>query len=470
MRRLLLLLLTGALAAVAAVGLVGINREPEWTTSSPAALMELEAALAAEDKLYYSEARNHLERALEYDPDFAVAKVFLANNPTLPSDKLRQQLIDETKRAERDRLSPRERFLIDWIQARADGRFDDVSQLVNQHLAAFPEDPYALRIQAENLWGADLEAAEQVYLRLLEITPNWVMAYNNLGYLAMSQGRFAKAEEYFSFYQFIVPDQANPHDSLGDLYLTVGRIDDAIACFDKAISIMPEFWESYRHLVLTYCLQGAFSKARAVIERARGSGACPPDELRTMICVADFMEPLMNRSWSTILDRAPSDCLTCDEAAMVTVIIHRAHCQSGRWRDANVYEVAVQRALERQIQPESIADDRFSSVLLHMQAVRLALMGRLDQAAQQLTAADEALTFGGSFTSMLKLWNRLILAEVRRAQGEDDEARNLLAEVRSINPLMAITYRKYLLGLKGWTAATDRWSIRQTSDPGLEGM
>jgi tetratricopeptide (TPR) repeat protein len=448
MRRLLLLLLTGALAATVAVGLVGLTREPEWTTSSPAALSELEAALVAEEKLYYSEARNHLERALEHDPDFAVAKVFLANNPTLPSIKLRAQMIDETKTAERDRLSARERFLIDWIHAREDGRFNEVKQLVDQHLEAFPEDPYAMRIKAQNLWGeADLEAAEQLYLRLLEITPNWVVAYNNLGYLAMSQGRFSKAEEHFSFYRFIVPDQANPHDSLGDLYLTVGRIDDAVACFDKAISIKPEFWDSYRHLVLTYSLQGAFSKARAVIDRARVSGSCPPEELRTMTCIADFMELLLTRSWSEILARAPSDCLSCEEAAMVTVIIHRAGCQNGRWWDAKVYEDAVQRALRIQLAPGSIAEDEFSAILLHMQSVRLALSGRLEPAAQRFEEAEQIMTFSGSFTSILKLWNRLLLAEVMRAQGRDKEAQELLVEVRNINPLLAITYRQYLLGL-----------------------
>jgi tetratricopeptide (TPR) repeat protein len=450
MRRFLLLLLTGALAATAAVGLVGLNREPEWTTSSPAALSEFEAALAAEEKLYYSEARNHLERALDHDPDFAVAKVFLANNPTLPSVKLRAQMIDDTKTAERDRLSQRERFLIDWIHAREDGRFDEVTQLVDQHLEVFPEDPYAMRIKAQNLWGdADLEAAEQLYLRLLEITPNWVVAYNNLGYLAMSQGRFSKAEEHFSFYRFIVPDQANPHDSLGDLYLTVGRIDDAVACFDKAISIKPEFWESYRHLVLTYCLQGAFSKARAVIDRASVIGSCPAEQLRTMTCVADFMELLLNRSWSTILARAPSDCLSCEETAMVTVIIHRAGCQSGSWLDAKVYEDAVERALQIQLAPGSFAGDEFSAILPHMQAVRLALSGKLDPAVQRFEEAEQALTFAGSFTSILKLWNRLLLAEVLRAQGRNKEAQKLLVEVRNINPLLAITYRRYLLGLDG---------------------
>ena len=64
-----------------------------------------------------------------------------------------------------------------------------------------------------------------VYQRLVEIAQNWVIAYNQLGYIAMASGRFVEAEEYFTSYRFVAPDQANPHDSLGELYLLLGRPD-----------------------------------------------------------------------------------------------------------------------------------------------------------------------------------------------------------------------------------------------------
>jgi len=48
-----------------------------------------------------------------------------------------------------------------------------------------------------------------------------------LGYIRMMQGRFAEDEESFKSYRFIAPDQANPHDSLGELYITTGRYDEA---------------------------------------------------------------------------------------------------------------------------------------------------------------------------------------------------------------------------------------------------
>lgn len=448
MRRLLWLIPIGGVLATVALGLLALNREPEWTTDSPEALQELEAALVADGKLYYNEARSHLDRALELDPDLAIAKIFLANNPTLTPAELRLQLVEEAKRTDLEQLSQRERFLIAWADALLSNRFEQATELVEKYCTANPDDPYGLQIKAEILWGeADLTAAEHAYQRLLEISPNRVAAYNNLGYLAMSQGQFTRAEELFTSYRFIVPDQANPHDSLGDLYLTVGRFEDAIACFEKAISIHPEFWQSYRHLVIAYCLQGSFGHARTVIERARRRGTCPYEELRTMVCAVSFLEPMLNRSWQRILDLAPTDCLSCDEGAMVTVIIHRAACQSHNWRSARLYENAVKRALQVDIGPQAIADDDYASFLVHMQAVRLALSGRLDEATLRLQDAERALTYAGSFTSILKLWNRLILVEVLRARGQHQEAAQLLNQIRRINPPMTITYRDYLLGL-----------------------
>ena len=78
----------------------------------------------------------------------------------------------------------------------------------------------------------------------MEIAPNWVIAYNQLGYINMSKGRFAEAEERFKSYRFIAPDQANPHDSLGELFIALGRNDEAEESFEKAIEIKPDFWAS----------------------------------------------------------------------------------------------------------------------------------------------------------------------------------------------------------------------------------
>ena len=217
-----------ALAAVvvAAVALI-LNALPtgaEWTTDSPEALAEFNAAVDAQMKLYHNEVQAHLERALELDPDFVMAKLYLADQVKMDDDGRSASLWNDVISADQSKLSERERVLIDRARALQENRYEDADEMLDSYLADHPNDPFLLHRKALTLWMAgDFDEAERLNRRLIEIAPNWVIAYNQLGYIAMSQGRFVEAEEYFTSYRFVAPDQANPHDSLAELYIMIGR-------------------------------------------------------------------------------------------------------------------------------------------------------------------------------------------------------------------------------------------------------
>ena len=59
----------GVIMASAGIGLLAVNRGEEWTSTSPSALLELEAGLQSLMKIYYAEAAEHFEKALQLDPD-----------------------------------------------------------------------------------------------------------------------------------------------------------------------------------------------------------------------------------------------------------------------------------------------------------------------------------------------------------------------------------------------------------------
>jgi len=65
--------------AVVALSIIALPRSAEWTTDSPEALAEFTAAVDAQMKLYHNEVQAHLEKALELDPDFVIAKLYLAD-------------------------------------------------------------------------------------------------------------------------------------------------------------------------------------------------------------------------------------------------------------------------------------------------------------------------------------------------------------------------------------------------------
>ena len=60
--------------------------------------------------------------------------------------------------------------------------------------------------------------------------------------------RLAKGEDFLKRYRFLAPDQANPYDSLGELYANTGRYEEAETNLTKALAIKPDFFPSHGHL------------------------------------------------------------------------------------------------------------------------------------------------------------------------------------------------------------------------------
>ena len=106
------------LVAVAGALLMLPAREPEWTTTSPQALAEFQEGLDSLQKIYYNEAANHFQKALDLDPDFVVAKRFVLVTKQRPSsDPEIKKLVAELQKADITKLTDRERFLVTFTLA-----------------------------------------------------------------------------------------------------------------------------------------------------------------------------------------------------------------------------------------------------------------------------------------------------------------------------------------------------------------
>jgi Flp pilus assembly protein TadD len=334
-------------------------------------------------------------------------------------------------------LRPREKFFIDRAAAYREKRADDAARLAEDYFAKYPDDPYIVDAVAAVAFNRDeAEKAERLYRRLLEVAPNWVTAYNQLGYITMRQGRFPEAEEYFTSYRFIAPDQANPHDSLAELYTIQGRYDDAQTSLENAIEIRPEFWPSYFHLIQTRIMMRDFDGARQALERWRAQDGAVEGELGVWACAIEYAELVEDRSWNEILDSAPSACV--EEATPLSYpprAVHRAACQVGDWDLAQQYEAALRQHIEKvQNEDPSKMADVAKSLLLNMEATRLALRGDYEDAETRFRDADAQMQYLETGPGIFKLVNRLQLVETLFAQGRDVEAHKLLAKVRGVNP------------------------------------
>jgi tetratricopeptide (TPR) repeat protein len=79
-------------------------------------------------------------------------------------------------------------------------------------------------------------------------------------------------------YEFMLPESANPPDSLGEVLAYTGRYDEAIVSLNKALKIKPDFFESWGHLGVAYEGKGEPDKAIEAYLKAAALAAGDPKQ------------------------------------------------------------------------------------------------------------------------------------------------------------------------------------------------
>lgn len=450
MTRKSLLVLIAVAAVVAGAGILALPQSSEWTTTSKQALTEFEASMEASQKLYHQEARKHLERALELDPDFVVAKARMADFCQWEDEEHATQLMAEVAKTDLSRLTDRERFMIKRSQLLTDLKFEQAESQLGAYLERYPDDPYVLHIKALGTWQrGELEESERLNKRLLEISPNWVIAYNQLGYITMMQGRFAEAEEYFTSYRFIAPDQANPHDSLGELFILLGRYDEARDSFEQALLNKPDFIAAFEHLAIVNALTENWDGAESEIQRAIQAEGMTDETAALFRCAIDYWHRATEREWAEIIKLAESKCPPEKLSDIgVTIRVHHAACRLEEWDTALEIEAKVKELIENRYSgKKSGFREMYTPMIHHMTGVRLSLQGEFEGSIKELTLADESLSYVDSGIGIFKLTNRLVLATALRKAGREAEGHALIDKVRAINPEIVGQYEE-----NGWMA------------------
>jgi tetratricopeptide (TPR) repeat protein len=249
---LLLILVAGVAAALL------LSNRRDVTTSSDEAYRIYREATENERRFYFKEARTGFARALELDPDFAMAMLGLGRM----SEK--EQALSLARRAEKlkNRVTDREQRQIDLFTAVLEKGPEERLKIAQDILKHYPDDFRATTtIAMYEMSKGRAEEAVRVFSRLLEVDPNSADAYNMIGYHYGYRGDYEKALENLRKYQFMAPDQANPHDSIGEIQAYSGHYDEAIANLNHALKIKPDFFAAYEHLGVAYEGKGDYAKA-----------------------------------------------------------------------------------------------------------------------------------------------------------------------------------------------------------------
>ncbi|MFW5960509.1 MAG: tetratricopeptide repeat protein, partial [Chitinivibrionales bacterium] len=81
-----------------------------------------------------------------------------------------------------------------------------------------------------------------------EVKPDDVSAWNNLGYVKLSQGKSEEAVYAFKKGLDIEPDNHGTLLNLGNCYENTGNSEKAIECFRRAVELRPDFYEGWFNL------------------------------------------------------------------------------------------------------------------------------------------------------------------------------------------------------------------------------
>ncbi|RMF59260.1 MAG: hypothetical protein D6743_16595, partial [Calditrichaeota bacterium] len=185
----------------------------------------------------------YFQRAIELDPNYALAYAGLADSYTVGWRS--------------NELSPRQRFLKVREAAMKALEIDDTLAEAHVALASYVD-----------LYNWDWQRAEQEYRRAIELNPNYAIAHHWYGNFLMRMGRSREGLRHSRIAQELDPLSLIINASWGHRLYYARRYDQAIAQCKKALELDGDFVFALHYLGGVYEKKGLCDQAIEVLEKA----------------------------------------------------------------------------------------------------------------------------------------------------------------------------------------------------------
>ena len=209
------------------------------TTNSEEARKEFLKGRELADNLRLTDAIAHFDQALTLDPNFASAELARANVSGTAKD-FRLHL--DKAIALWDKASEGERLAIQAAEAGAVGNAAKTREYLERNVSLFPNDERARFALGVFYQGQQDDAkAIETFKATIAIAPTFPPVYNNLGYAYKTVVNYPEAEQAFKKYAELIPNDPNPYDSYAELLMKMGRFDESVTQYQKALALDPHF-------------------------------------------------------------------------------------------------------------------------------------------------------------------------------------------------------------------------------------
>src|SRR5579871_3388628 len=236
------------------------------TTKSEEARTLLRDGLRKWQILYTEEGLREWRKAVELDPQFALAHTFLF---FLSRDPVEQSSEREKALATKRFAGHEEQLIIDWLSSSMDGSWIPAIQAMNEAQQEFPGDRDLAWLAGRWLTGQQQWGRAAVtYERVVRLDPNFPEGWNSLGYCYARTRMFGKAFAAMKKYTGLLPNESNSQDSFAEISRIAGKFDDALVHYRASLKIDPNFVESILGMADTLALMGDEAQARAEYAQA----------------------------------------------------------------------------------------------------------------------------------------------------------------------------------------------------------
>jgi tetratricopeptide (TPR) repeat protein/DNA-binding winged helix-turn-helix (wHTH) protein len=224
-----------------------------------------------------------LEKAIELDPDFAMAYARIGYTYSVSWGLLEKgkPYLEKAFKLN-DRLSEKDKLNIAAWYALANQDYAAAIKSYQEIVARYPLEVEGYRGLGRLLRGENRHSeAIEVLKQGLVIDSGAKELYNSLGGVYSELGRHDEAIATLQHYVKLAPEEPNAHDSLGIGYQWAGSYEDAMREYQLALTLKPDFETSIIHLANTLYQTGRYGQALkefqhyidvapAVIQRSRG--------------------------------------------------------------------------------------------------------------------------------------------------------------------------------------------------------
>jgi TolB-like protein/Tfp pilus assembly protein PilF len=271
----------------------------EITTHSIEAFRLYTEGYAALRGLRTNDARQALEAALRLDPGYALALVALSEAFEKFGDQKRAEEHLARAKTLANRLSERDRLLVEAREAHFAGETDRTVRALEAFTARWPAEDTA--------WDLLVHAYSRdpaLRPRELDVLQRWRAAvpgpgaghmHNHFGYAYIEAGRLDDAIRSFEAYIRVSPNEPNAYDSYGEALMIAGRLPEAIGSYERAQAIDPLFGASLAGRSWVLAMSGRLDEAVDVVARLEGLGERSGVAWRHVHIIRAFVESRAGR-------------------------------------------------------------------------------------------------------------------------------------------------------------------------------